>query len=378
MATKAADRTTPTVPRLEPEFFERLFEGAGLPLFVCDLDGQISACNSLGRQLLRSPRGGRPLRDLLPEASRERFAESFETVRRTSEPTEFRMSVPGLDGEMDEYATWLTPVFDADNRLEAIAVWFHNITARMQLRRSMRQRERLTALGTLSGSVAHHYNNLLCCIATSLEYAMNMNTVAAMRRALRRTANATSRANELTQQLLAFAQADYRAADMADLTETILFYFDENDARIRRAGVDLRVDWQPLPTVPVPREQMLIVVDHLVNNALEAMPQGGTLTVALRRRDDNHVSLTITDTGPGIRPEHLEHLFEPFFTTKGELASGGTHQPGMGLAVAHGLISEMHGSITAANVTPIGSKFEITLPLHFPNAAPRAKVNNAR
>jgi two-component system NtrC family sensor kinase len=361
MSIKAADNSA--VPRLEPGFFERLFAGAGLPICLCDLRGEVIACNQLGEGVLGANPASSNLRDLLPESARARWHESFKAIRRSAESIEFRMSSAGIDGEMKDYATWLTPIFDQAGKLEAVAVWFHEITSRMQVRRTLRQRERLTTLGTLSGSVAHHYNNLLCCIATSLEYAMNMNTMTAMRRALRRAISATGRANELTQQLLAFAQGDYRAADMADVTETVLRYCDDNEQRLHERGVRLVLDRQPTPVVAVPRDQLLIVLNNLTNNAAEAMPEGGDLTVSLRPRGKDHLSITVSDTGSGVKPEHLEHLFEPFFTTKGELGDGPTHQAGMGLAVAHGFVSEMHGTITVTNLPERGLRFEITLPV---------------
>jgi signal transduction histidine kinase len=244
-----------------------------------------------------------------------------------------------------------------------VCVWFKDITARLQLRRSMRKRERLTTLGALAGSVAHHYNNLLCSIATSLEFALNMNTIAATRRVLRRTADAVGRATQLTQQLLAFAQADHRMSDLADLTESVLRYFDRNEAELAARGIKLEVDWQRIPFVPVRRDQFTIVIENLARNAIEAMPSGGTLTVTLQRRGEHAVMLTIADSGPGIAPDEMEHLFEPFFTTKGALGAGGTRQAGMGLAVAHGLISEMHGAISVCNAPTGGARFEIVLPL---------------
>ena len=117
-------------------------------------------------------------------------------LARTREPLEFRARI-GLDQtEATQYAVWFTAICDDQNRVECIAVWFHDITARLQLRRGMRKRERLTTLGVLAGSVAHHYNNLLCSITTSLEFALNMNTMSAMRRVLRRTADAATTPGE--------------------------------------------------------------------------------------------------------------------------------------------------------------------------------------
>ncbi|RMF70857.1 MAG: hypothetical protein D6744_18805, partial [Planctomycetota bacterium] len=358
MSTNADQKTAPDAAAISPEAIERLFDGAGLAIFVCDLQGHIEHCNELGRRAIeQGPEVVHTLHDLLRKSDHARLDESIAALVRTGEPLEFRSRPAVLHGEPTEYAVWLTPAKWEDGKPVRIAVWFHDITARLQVRRSMRNQERLAALGTLSGSVAHHYNNLLCSIITSLEYAMNMNTMTAMRRALRRTSEAAQRAADLTRQLLAFAQADHRAADQADLTELVLYYFDENEQRLAAHGIRLDLQWERTPLVPLPREQFLIVLNNLANNAIEAMPDGGVLSVHLARRDEAHVMLTIQDTGVGIAPEHLDHLFEPFFTTKGELGEGATRQAGMGLAVSHGLIREMHGTISVASPADGGARF---------------------
>lgn len=367
------DKTRPDP--LDADYFRRLFDSAGLAICAADREGRIRAWNPHAEQLFRrrgvTPAVATRVEDVLPPDDRQVFRDQLAAVLRSRHSTEFRTRMEFPDGGHAEYAVWLAPVEDRQGNLEHVSVWFHDITARLQLRRSMRSRERLTTLGTLSGSIAHHYSNLLCSIATSVEYALNMNTLTATRKALNRAMDALQRASELTHQLLAFAQGDHRGADLADLTETVLYYFDQKEAALERLGIRLDLSWDELPTIPVHREHLLTMLDHLVCNAIEAMPAGGTLTVALRRRDEQAVSLTIADTGPGIPVEHLEHIFEPFFTTKGALATGATRQSGMGLAVAYGLVSEMHGSISARNLPTGGACFEIVLPLQLPDPGPR-------
>ncbi len=353
--------------QLDAVFFRRLFEGAGLPIFACDVEGDILAWNPLGEKLLhgRGDDTRRPnLRDVLPKDHHPDLEDNLKALVETREPLEFRARIGFENEETTEYAVWLTPVCDDRDRLEYVCVWFHDITARLQLRRGMRKRERLTTLGALAGSVAHHYNNLLCSIATSLEFALNMNTMSAMRRVLRRTADAVGRATQLTQQLLVFAQADHRLRDLSDLTEIVLQYFDQHEQDLAARGIKLDMKWRRIPLVPLPRDHFNIVIDNLVRNASEAMPDGGVLTVTLGRRDENAAVLTIGDSGPGISPGDMEHIFEPFFTTKGELGAGQTRQAGMGLAVSHGLIGEMHGSISVNNIPRGGARFEIVLPLN--------------
>jgi two-component system cell cycle sensor histidine kinase/response regulator CckA len=247
--------------------------------------------------------------------------------------------------------------------LIGISLWFRDITERVKLAKTVERRQRLNVLGSLAGAVAHHYNNLLCNIATSIDYAMNLNTPGAIQRALQRTGDAVTRAGEINQQLLAFARADHRARTFSDLTETVLYYFDEHEEQITARNIKLDLTWSPLPICAVPRDPFIIIIENLVRNACEAMPEGGTLTVSLTRHDERHAALSITDTGSGIESDALEHLFEPFYSTKGVLARGTSSNAGMGLAVVHGFISEMGGFVTAGNQPTGGAKFEIVLPL---------------
>lgn len=359
----ASPSTTPG--RLDPAYLESLFLGAGFAIIACQADGDVVAGNPAATKLFRS--GGRPLGGpvsaLFPESDRQAVEESLETVRSTLEPVEYRTRLGGTESDPLEFAVWFMPVLDADGTMRGISLWFRDITERMRLRRSLKERERLASLGSLARGIAHHYNNLLCCIATSVEYAIHMNTTSAMRRALQRTADAVGRAAHITRQLLTFAQADHHEGDLADFAEVVLYFCDEEEANLAHHHIQLVVNWQVLPTVPVRRDQMLVILHNVVDNAREAMPSGGTLTITLARRDENSVCLTVTDTGPGIDPRYMERIFEPFFTTKGELGCGTGRNAGMGLAVVHGLVGEMRGTITASNVPGTGARFDIILPI---------------
>ncbi len=352
--------------RLDPGYLESLFQGAGFAILACRPDGEVVAGNTAAARLFGRRALTGPVSALFPAHDREAVEQLLETVRATLEILEFQTRLGGTEQDPVEYAVWFTPVLEADGTLQGISLWFRDITSRMRLQRALDKRVRLESLGTLSGAVAHHYNNLLCCIATSVEYAINMNTLTAMRRALQRTADAVSRAAHITRQLLTFAQADHQGGDLADLTEVVLHYLDENEDRIAQRGIKLLVDWQVVPVMPVRRDHFWIILNNVVENAVEAMPTGGTLSVTLGRRDETSIALSIADTGHGIEPVHMEHLFEPFFTTKGELGDGAGRNAGMGLAVVHGLVGEMHGSITGANVPGRGARFDIVLPIKAP------------
>lgn len=364
MSTSTA-RDARAAGRLDAGYLRSLFHGAGLAIIACDPDGRVVACNAAASKLFGFGELEQHVHvsSLFPERDRPHINELVEICVSTMEPAEYQVRLGGNEVEQPEFAVWCTPVLEPDGTMLGVAVWLRDITKRRRLQRAVRKNERLAYLGKLSGAVAHHYNNLLCSIATSVEYAMNMNTTTAMRRALHRTADAVGRGADLTRRLLAFAQSDYRDTDLADLTEAVLYYFDQNEARLNHQNIQLDLQWQPIPITPIPRERFLVVLENLVENSIEAMPQGGTLWVTLARRDEDSVCLSMTDSGAGVSAEDLEHLFEPFYTSKGVLASGKSTNAGLGLAVAYGFVGEMQGVINASNVPGRGARFDIILPL---------------
>lgn len=116
-----------------------------------------------------------------------------------------------------------------------------------------------------------------------------------------------------------------------------------------------------------PRDQMGQVLINLIVNAMQAMPQGGTLTIGLHLHN-NRVQLSVSDTGCGIAPEHIPKLFTPFFSTK-EVGEG----TGLGLTAVHGIIEEHQGSITVDSTPQKGTTFHIHLPVYQSNSLSESK-----
>jgi signal transduction histidine kinase len=130
---------------------------------------------------------------------------------------------------------------------------------------------------------------------------------------------------------------------------------EESDAK--RSGVQIRVIAAPnLPALKADPDLLTQVLLNLMLNGLQAMPEGGTLTLEAKTTNSNFL-IAVTDTGAGISAENHRRIFEPYFTTKAK----GT---GLGLAISRRIIEAHGGTITANNETAGGCRFEICLPLY--------------
>ena len=142
------------------------------------------------------------------------------------------------------------------------------------------------------------------------------------------------------------------------------------EARCAKEKVDLIQDLAPdLPQTYADPSQLQQVLVNLVVNALQAMPEGGTLRLATRG-DDQSVSLIVEDTGAGMSEEVKKHIFDPFFTTK-DVGEG----TGLGLSVVHGIVTAHGGSIKCASQVGCGTRFEVELPGSGPSGADGLRVS---
>jgi two-component system NtrC family sensor kinase len=232
---------------------------------------------------------------------------------------------------------------------------------RKQLEQSQAQlvrSEKLAATGRLAASLAHEINNPLQIIHNSLQLLLTLPFGPDKQQEyLQMASEEVERLVELVTRILDFARPSRRKkqpADVNDAVEKALIltakYLQHNDITLHR---DLALD---LPPVAAVADELGQVFLNLVLNAVDAMPQGGTLRVSSRLSDDGRLEVTFTDSGPGIAPEHVERIFEPFFSTKEE----GT---GLGLNISYQVVEQYGGEITVESVIGEGATLTVWLPV---------------
>ncbi len=225
------------------------------------------------------------------------------------------------------------------------------------------QAAKLAAVGEMAAGVAHELNNPLTTVIGFTELALNEPQLpVAVREDLSLVLKEAKRARDVVRRLLDFSRQSETAFLRADLNAVIEDVLALMAHLMHSRGVHLQRNLHPeLPWVVIDRDRMKQVFLNLLHNALNAMPDGGqiTITTAVAERSmENWVRVDVEDTGLGIEPELLDRIFEPFFTTRSE--QGGT---GLGLSVTYGIISDHKGTIEVASQPGQGTRFSIWLPL---------------
>ena len=246
---------------------------------------------------------------------------------------------------------------------------------------------KLESLGTLAGGVAHDFNNVLAGIIGFGEMAQDGATPGtAQARHLDKVLKAALRGKALVERILAFSRGGARASTVFELESVIEEVLTLLSASLRPGVVLERILEAPAAHLRGDPTQAFEAVMNLCTNAMQAMPQGGMLTVQLRREHvssarvlshsalaaGDYLALAVSDQGGGITPDVMEHLFEPFFTTRG--AQSGT---GLGLAVVHGVVAEFGGAIDVKSTPGHGARFTLYFPECFDAAAAPKTASDA-
>jgi signal transduction histidine kinase len=233
---------------------------------------------------------------------------------------------------------------------------------------ALRQSQKLEAMGQLTGGVAHDFNNLLAPILASFDLLRMSGIAADDKRAadlIDLGFESAERARALVQRLLSFARRQPLQAEAVDVGEMLQSLVPLLESTCGpRIQIKLRLS-EGLPPAKADRNQIELALLNLGVNARDAMPGGGTITVAAQQKpaelesalDGAFVVVTVSDNGSGMDPETLARAVEPFFSTKG--VGQGT---GLGLSMVHGLMAQLGGKMEIASKVGEGTSISLWLP----------------
>ncbi len=306
----------------------------------------------LGRQF-------KPARVLLPEPSEKEVQNVLFKMGKSSRVNRFNCGACGYRTCL-ELATAV-----ARGQAEITMCWPHLLTELKETQAGLIQAEKLTSLGQLAASIAHEVNNPLSGV---LVYTQLLNKKMAndtlqkdvARNYLTKMESELARSTKLIRNLLDFARQSPPALRETDINEVVTKSLDLvlNSAQLKQ--IKVIQEFSPdLPRFKADPDQLQQVYINLILNAIQAMADGGTLTLRTAL-EKGQIKLEVQDTGCGISAENMKKLFTPFFTTKKEVKG-----VGLGLAVSYGIIQRHNGKILVESKEREGTTFSIFLPVKY-------------
>lgn len=352
--------------------YRLVVENANDAIFIAQ-DGKIKFPNPRTLEILGLPEelpDGIPFADFIHPEDRERIVDLHRRRMSGEEhlPTNYSFRLINKAGR--EYALQQNIVKINWEGRTATLNFVRDITDQMNLEASLRQAQKMEAIGTLAGGIAHDFNNLLMGIQgrTSL-MMLEMEAGHPFSEHLNRIEDCVKSATDLTRQLLGFARGgkyEIKPTSMNDILDQSIEMFGRT-----RKEIQIHKNYEAnLWTVDVDRGQMHQVLLNLFVNASQAMPSGGSLQLRTENfviqenmlmppelSPGNYIKISVTDTGMGMDDATKARIFEPFFTTK-EMGRG----TGLGLASSYGIIRNHGGWIFADSRIGEGSTFRFYLP----------------
>ncbi len=343
----------------ERNFKNTLFENIETGLITLDSQGHVTSANGSACRILHMSRpADNPVWQQLlndwPELKTvlDNWLNNSDGKRVNSRP----LYVPiERKGRMLTYRTALFPL--SFRQQDGWLLTIEDLTERVNMRQQMARMDRLASLGRMSAGIAHEVRNPLTGVSLLLdELHDRLLGQQSDQLLIRRALEEIERLETLVSQMLRFSAAKAPRLHDGRIDEVLndSIFLLRNQCQRQQVRLIEKIA-RDLPVLLLDADRIKQVVLNLLNNALDAMPNGGDLTISAEQVDNN-ILITIADTGEGINADQLPLVFEPFFTTKGQ----GT---GLGLSICHNIITEHGGNIQIDSKLQQGTRVQIILPL---------------
>lgn len=354
------------------KFTESVLDSLPVSIYVIDRDYQIVTWNrqrEIGAQgMPREEVIGRNVFQVFAKYPQSRLRQEFERAFRTGNIERIEQQTVDQSGATQYWMVSKIPMRDeTTGEVTHVITVGEDVTMRVEAIHAAGRAEKLAAVGRLAAGVVHEINNPLATIsacAESLEARVEEGAfgespeVEDLHEYLGLIRSEAFRCKAITNGLLDFSRVRTSNRLMIDVSD--LIRSSANLIAHQKRGNDIRIEFEMdenIPQINADGGQIQQAIIALATNAIDAMPDGGTLTFRAKNTS-NRVTVEIQDSGIGIAPENLSKVFEPFFTTK-EVGKG----TGLGLAVCYGIITEHGGRLAVRSNVGVGTTFTIFLPI---------------
>jgi len=353
--------------------FRLIAENVADMIAVLDLNGRRIYNSPSYNDILGNPESLKEtdgFREIHPE-DKERIKQVFQETVRTGVGQRLEYRLMGKDGSTRNIESKGSVIRDAEGVISQVIVVSRDVTEEKRLAAQFLRAQRMESIGTLAGGIAHDLNNVLAPIMMAIEVLRTKISDPGGQKILNTIETSAKRGADIVRQVLAFGRgvkSDRILVQLKHLIQEVAKIAGETFPKAIEIKTDIA---RNLWTVAADPTQMHQVLLNLLVNARDAMPKGGTLTIAAQniQLDENYsrmhleakpgayVSMAITDTGTGIPADIQEKIFEPFFTTK-EIGLG----TGLGLSTTLAIVKSHEGFINLRSERGKGTTFSIYIP----------------
>jgi len=343
---------------------ERIVASIRSGLVTTDLDGRIFTFNAAAEEITgyreESIRGQDA--SILFGDMKDHITETLRAVESGERSPRFETNCLTSEGMRLRLGYGVSPLSSEAGETTGIVITFQDLTHVRSLEETSRRQDRLAAIGRMAASIAHEIRNPLAAMRGSIQMLRSeLDSDSSQTELMEIILRESDRLNRIITDFLSYARPRSLAPARVDVGDLLHQTF-----ALMRHSPEIAANQsivEELPSEPTFAEadegQLKQVFWNLARNALQAMPNGGTLRATLEPNSDNRLRIAFTDTGRGMSPDQVEHLFEPFSST-----TGGT---GLGLSIVYQIIRDHGGTINVRSRVGQGTTITVELPVAAKN-----------
>jgi PAS domain S-box-containing protein len=341
-------------------YSENIIESLTVGVAVIDRNGKISGWNRVLEETFLIKKEDVMNKSLVDVLGPENFSALFPSNMQQDLRLLSKITLNTSLGGKKIFDIAKTPLLDNDMNPYGTVIAFEDITEKISLQQQLLTSEKLASIGLLSAGVAHEINTPLTGISSYVQILQKKLASSHHSQILEKIEAQTERVARIIKNLLNFARnpsdSSFHKVNLKENLQEILSLIDY---KLKTMNIGLELKLSPVKSIWAERDRLQQVFINIILNAIDAMPDGGTLKIELSQMN-NQAVMKIEDTGTGIKDQHLPHIFDPFFTTKG--IGKGT---GLGLSISYAIIKEHEGNITVESEAGKGSLFTLYIPLNL-------------
>ena len=274
--------------------------------------------------------------------------------------------IEDFDGNLVPLGVSINGLVDSDGTVMGYVVICKDLSERKRMMANLERAEKLSALGTMASGVAHNFNNILAAILGRVQLLLRYPDKAKILEGLKTIEKSALDGAATVKRIQDFArkrpvQEDFTSVEINEVVRDVISFTRarwESSAKESGRKYNVVTDLQADRHVPGSPSELREVFINLVINAIDAMPEGGTLTIN-SKTDGSTVRISVADSGTGMSDDVRRRIFDPFFTTKGVKGTG------LGLSESYGIIKRHKGTIACESREQRGTKFIIDLPVTY-------------